>query len=97
VQVLLSPPIVVYSPSILPAHVYDAHADCGRMSGVWSVLFIFCLPFVSIILRALATDSFRESVSLHLGKKSEKTTKTSHSRSPIFNLVHWVLTVFLNA
>jgi hypothetical protein len=48
-------------------------------------------------LRALATDSLKESVSLHLGKKREKTTKTSHSRSPTFNLVHWVSTVFPNA
>jgi hypothetical protein len=49
------------------------------------------------IVRALATDSLKESVSLHLGKKREKTTKTSHSRSPTFNLFHWVSTVFPNA
>jgi hypothetical protein len=30
VQVLLSPPIVVCSPSILPVYVYDAHAECGK-------------------------------------------------------------------
>lgn len=30
VQVLLSPPIVVYSPRVLPVYVYDAHADCGE-------------------------------------------------------------------
>lgn len=29
-QVLLSPPIVVYSPRVLPVYVYDAHADCGE-------------------------------------------------------------------
>ena len=29
-QVLLSPPIVVYSPRVLPVYVYDAHADCGK-------------------------------------------------------------------
>ncbi|KAJ6800790.1 calpain-type cysteine protease ADL1 [Iris pallida] len=28
--VLLSPPIVVYSPRILPVYVYDAHADCAK-------------------------------------------------------------------
>lgn len=30
VQVLLSYPIVVYSPRVLPVYVYDAHADCGK-------------------------------------------------------------------
>lgn len=29
-QVLLSPPIVVYSPRVLPVYVYDAHADCAK-------------------------------------------------------------------
>lgn len=29
-QVLLSNPIVVYSPRVLPVYVYDAHADCGK-------------------------------------------------------------------
>ncbi|XP_076889282.1 calpain-type cysteine protease DEK1-like [Bidens hawaiensis] len=29
-SVLLSPPIVVYSPRVLPVYVYDAHADCGK-------------------------------------------------------------------
>ncbi|XP_031284367.1 calpain-type cysteine protease DEK1 [Pistacia vera] len=28
--VLLSPPIVVYSPRVLPVYVYDAHADSGK-------------------------------------------------------------------
>ncbi|XP_020089245.1 calpain-type cysteine protease ADL1 [Ananas comosus] len=28
--VLLSPPIVVYSPRVLPVYVYDAHADCAK-------------------------------------------------------------------
>ncbi|CAN0887743.1 Calpain-type cysteine protease DEK1 [Linum grandiflorum] len=28
--VLVSPPIVVYSPRVLPVYVYDAHADCGK-------------------------------------------------------------------
>jgi hypothetical protein len=50
----------------------------------------------SKIVRALATDSLKESVSLHLGKKREKIIKTPNSRSPIFNLLHWVSTVFPN-
>ena len=29
-QVLLSPPIVVYSPRVLPVYVYDAHADSAK-------------------------------------------------------------------
>ncbi|CAA2986457.1 calpain-type cysteine protease DEK1 [Olea europaea subsp. europaea] len=28
--VLLSPPIVVYSPRVLPVYIYDAHADSGK-------------------------------------------------------------------
>ncbi|CAL9189957.1 unnamed protein product [Musa hybrid cultivar] len=28
--VLLSPPIVVYSPRVLPVYIYDAHADCAK-------------------------------------------------------------------
>ncbi|WJX45210.1 Calpain-type cysteine protease dek1 [Trifolium repens] len=28
--VLLSYPIMVYSPRVLPVYVYDAHADCGK-------------------------------------------------------------------
>ena len=36
-QVLLSPPIVVYSPRVLPVYVYDAHADCGK-----DVRFVIC-------------------------------------------------------
>jgi hypothetical protein len=47
-------------------------------------------------VRALATDSLKESVSLYLRKKREKTTKMSHSRSPTFNVFHWVSTVFPN-
>jgi hypothetical protein len=52
---------------------------------------------ISIGIRALATDSLKESVFLHLGKKREKITKTLYSRSPIFSLLHWVSTVFPNA
>jgi hypothetical protein len=33
-------------------------------------------------LRALATDSLKESVSLHLGKKREKTIKTPPHQKP---------------
>ena len=29
-KVLLSPPIVVYSPRVLPVYIYDAHADSGK-------------------------------------------------------------------
>jgi hypothetical protein len=35
--------------------------------------------------------------SLCLGKKEKKSQKHPHSRSPIFNLFHWVSTVFPNA
>ena len=40
-QVLLSPPIVVYSPRVLPVYVYDAHADCGKNVRfvIYSLLF----------------------------------------------------------
>jgi hypothetical protein len=48
-------------------------------------------------LRALATDSLKESVSLHLGKKKKKPPKYPHNRTPIYNLFHWVSTVFPNA
>ncbi|KAH1115482.1 hypothetical protein J1N35_008860 [Gossypium stocksii] len=38
--VLLSPPIVVYSPRVLPVYVYDAHADCGKnVSAAFLVLY----------------------------------------------------------
>ncbi|KAJ6713506.1 CALPAIN-5 [Salix purpurea] len=38
--VLLSPPIVVYSPRVLPVYVYDAHADCGKnVSGAFLMLY----------------------------------------------------------
>lgn len=45
-QVLLSPPIVVYSPRVLPVYVYDAHADCGKnVRFVWIFHVFF---FVSL-------------------------------------------------
>uniref|UniRef100_A0A803N5M9 Calpain-type cysteine protease DEK1 n=1 Tax=Chenopodium quinoa TaxID=63459 RepID=A0A803N5M9_CHEQI len=38
--VLLSPPIVVYSPRVLPVYVYDAHSDCGKnVSGAFLMLY----------------------------------------------------------
>ncbi|KAL0853272.1 hypothetical protein Bca101_058424 [Brassica carinata] len=38
--VLLSPPVVVYSPRVLPVYVYDAHADCGKnVSAAFLVLY----------------------------------------------------------
>ncbi|PIA53983.1 hypothetical protein AQUCO_00900510v1 [Aquilegia coerulea] len=38
--VLLSPPIVVYSPRVLPVYVYDAHADCAKnVSAAFLVLY----------------------------------------------------------
>ncbi|KAM3267067.1 hypothetical protein P3L10_004062 [Capsicum annuum] len=38
--VLLSPPIVVYSPRVLPVYVYDAHVDCGKnVSAAFLVLY----------------------------------------------------------
>ncbi|XP_047260277.1 calpain-type cysteine protease DEK1-like [Capsicum annuum] len=38
--VLLSPPIVVYSPRVLPVYVYDAHEDCGEnVSAAFLVLY----------------------------------------------------------
>lgn len=38
--VLLSPPIVVYSPRVLPVYVYDSHADCGKnVSAAFLVLY----------------------------------------------------------
>eukprot|EP00250_Pteridium_aquilinum_P020316 c24782_g3_i2 orf=517-6945(-) len=38
--VLLSPPVVVYSPRVLPVYVYDAHADTAKnVSAAFLVLF----------------------------------------------------------
>eukprot|EP01018_Ginkgo_biloba_P017061 Gb_09128 [translate_table: standard] len=38
--VLLSPPVVVYSPRVLPVYVYDAHADCAKnVSAAFLVLY----------------------------------------------------------
>jgi hypothetical protein len=39
-------------------------------------------PWFKTPLRALATDSLKESVSLHLGKKREKTTKKLPQQKP---------------
>ncbi|KAK9692429.1 hypothetical protein RND81_09G263800 [Saponaria officinalis] len=47
--VLLSPPIVVYSPRVLPVYVYDAHADCGKNVSV---------AFLMLYGIALATEGW---------------------------------------
>lgn len=47
---LLSPPIVVYSPRVLPVYVYDAHADCGqnvRFVLKISSIFMFIVEYLS--------------------------------------------------
>ncbi|BFI07497.1 calpain-type cysteine protease DEK1 [Marchantia polymorpha subsp. ruderalis] len=42
--VLLSPPVVVYSPRVLPVYIYDAHADCAKnVSGAFLVLYAVAL------------------------------------------------------
>lgn len=47
-QVLLSPPIVVYSPRVLPVYVYDAHADSAKNVRYKYILSrATCLPFLS--------------------------------------------------
>ncbi|PQM33085.1 calpain-type cysteine protease DEK1 [Prunus yedoensis var. nudiflora] len=66
---LLSPPIVVYSPRVLPVYVYDAYADCGKnvsaaflvLHGIalvtegWGVVAIlkFLPPFAGASLSAI--------------------------------------------
>ncbi|PQP93782.1 Calpain-type cysteine protease family isoform 5 [Prunus yedoensis var. nudiflora] len=66
---LLSPPIVVYSPRVLPVYVYDANADCGKnvsaaflvLHGIalvtegWGVVAIlkFLPPFAGASLSAI--------------------------------------------
>ncbi|KAE9601229.1 hypothetical protein Lal_00023944 [Lupinus albus] len=47
--VLLSNPIVVYSPRVLPVYVYDAHADCGKNVSV---------AFLMLYGVALATEGW---------------------------------------
>lgn len=54
-QVLLSPPIVVYSPRVLPVYVYDSHADCGQ--NVRYALHICLIMFVVEYLSQLSTPS----------------------------------------
>ncbi|EFJ08518.1 hypothetical protein SELMODRAFT_236021 [Selaginella moellendorffii] len=42
--VLLSPPVVVYSPRVLPVYVYDAHADSAKnVSAAFLVLYCVAL------------------------------------------------------
>ncbi|CBI16540.3 hypothetical protein VitviT2T_007725 [Vitis vinifera] len=55
--VLLSPPIVVYSPRVLPVYVYDAHADCGKNVSV---------AFLVLYGIALATEGWGVVASLKI-------------------------------
>ncbi|KAK7369224.1 hypothetical protein VNO80_11259 [Phaseolus coccineus] len=55
--VLLSNPIVVYSPRVLPVYVYDAHADCGKNVSV-SFLMLYGI--------ALATEGWGVVASLKI-------------------------------
>ncbi|KAK7247001.1 hypothetical protein RIF29_41876 [Crotalaria pallida] len=55
--VLLSNPIVVYSPRVLPVYVYDAHADCGK-----NVSVAFLMPHGV----ALATEGWGVVASLKI-------------------------------
>jgi len=68
-QVLLSPPIVVYSPRVLPVYVYDAHADSAKNVRYRYVLsYATYLPFLSsglvicIFLSVLSHPKVRLSV-----------------------------------
>ncbi|XP_059628763.1 calpain-type cysteine protease DEK1 [Cornus florida] len=56
-SVLLSPPIVVYSPRVLPVYVYDAHADCGKNVSV---------AFLMLYGIALATEGWGVVASLKI-------------------------------
>ncbi|KAL6195012.1 hypothetical protein ACLB2K_030634 [Fragaria x ananassa] len=55
--VLLSPPIVVYSPRVLPVYVYDAHADCAKNVSV---------AFLVLYGIALATEGWGVVASLKI-------------------------------
>ncbi|KAL1327944.1 calpain-type cysteine protease DEK1 isoform X2 [Arachis hypogaea] len=55
--VLLSNPIVVYSPRVLPVYVYDAHADCGKNVSV---------AFLMLYGIALATEGWGVVASLKI-------------------------------
>jgi hypothetical protein len=55
-----------------------------------------CIEQYNVLPKSTSNRLPKESVSLHLGKKREKITKTSHNRSPTFNLFHWVSTMFPN-
>ncbi|KAI4344843.1 hypothetical protein L6164_012030 [Bauhinia variegata] len=56
-SVLLSPPIVVYSPRVLPVYIYDAHADCGKNVSV---------AFLVLYGIALATEGWGVVASLKI-------------------------------
>ncbi|KAK7318765.1 hypothetical protein RJT34_03472 [Clitoria ternatea] len=52
--VLLSNPIVVYSPRVLPVYVYDAHADCGKnVSG--SFLWLYGIALATEVWGVVAS------------------------------------------
>ncbi|KAK2438390.1 calpain-type cysteine protease family [Trifolium repens] len=55
--VLLSYPIVVYSPRVLPVYVYDAHADCGKNVSI---------AFLMLYGIALATEGWGVVASLKI-------------------------------
>lgn len=50
-QVLLSPPIVVYSPRVLPVYVYDAHADSAKnvRYGYQDMAFLILHAYISFL------------------------------------------------
>lgn len=52
-QVLLSPPIVVYSPRVLPVYVYDAHADSGKNVRFVNFLYLFKIYIVYSSLKCI--------------------------------------------
>ncbi|KAL2940680.1 Calpain-type cysteine protease DEK1 [Bienertia sinuspersici] len=65
--VLLSPPIVVYSPRVLPVYVYDAHADCGKNCNLLSVIcFAHSGAFLMLYGIALATEGWGVVASLNI-------------------------------
>jgi hypothetical protein len=45
-QVLLSPPIIVYSPRVLPVYIYDAHADSAKNVRYKYIPILLCLFLV---------------------------------------------------
>lgn len=54
---LLSPPIVVYSPRVVPVYVYDAHADCGK-NVRYSKEYLFHLECMNLLVNFIALPYF---------------------------------------